>query len=104
LPESVFNRRKMGFTVPLPEWFRGGLRERAEATFFGEPGGRSGILDGSGLRRMWYEHQLGVRNHATSLWSILMFEGWVRRFLDRASPSSEARGSIRGAKPTVIEA
>ena len=54
-------------------------------------------IDTGGLRRMWYEHQLGVRDHATIFWSLLMFEKWVRRFLgaetslrpmpDRAQPT-----------------
>src|SRR5262249_44421929 len=50
LPESVLTRKKMGFTIPLPEWFRSGLRERAESAFFDDHGGASGLLDGAGLR------------------------------------------------------
>jgi asparagine synthase (glutamine-hydrolysing) len=81
LPDRVLHRKKMGFTIPLPEWFKGGLRETAEETFFSRRGGASGLIDTAGLRRMWYEHQLGIRNHATVFWSLLMFEKWVRRFL-----------------------
>ena len=81
LPESVFRREKKGFTVPLPEWFRGGLKAPAEAIFFDQPGGQSGLLSDQGLKRIWFEHQKGIRNHATSLWSVLMFEHWARRFL-----------------------
>ena len=102
LPRSIFDREKKGFTIPLPQWFRGGLKARAEDVLFARAGGRSGLLDGAGLRRMWYEHQLGVRNHATSLWSILMFELWVERFGSAATiepPSLPA-----GARPTQISA
>jgi asparagine synthase (glutamine-hydrolysing) len=97
LPPKIFDRKKMGFVLPIPEWFRGGLKERAEAVFFDRPGGRSGLIDTAGLRRMWYEHQLGVSNHATSLWSILMFERWADRFL--------ARGSrVEAASPAIAHA
>ena len=97
LPPSVLERKKMGFTIPLPEWFRSGLRGAAEDCFFATSGGASGLIDPGGLRRMWYEHQLGVRDHSTVFWSLLMFEKWVRRFLgaegalrpvpDRAQPT-----------------
>lgn len=101
LPPSVFSREKKGFTIPLPEWFRGGLKARAEATFFGDRASSSGFISTSGLRRMWYEHQLGARNHATSLWSILMFEGWARRFL--AAPSADRTVALpAGARPTQL--
>ncbi|MCA9554285.1 MAG: asparagine synthase (glutamine-hydrolyzing) [Myxococcales bacterium] len=102
LPRQILERKKMGFTIPLPEWFRGGLRARAEAAFFGQKGGYSGLLDTAGLRRMWYEHQLGISNHATVLWSTLMFEEWARRFM---SGGDLAAGAVlpRGARPTRIQ-
>jgi asparagine synthase (glutamine-hydrolysing) len=81
LPPSIFDREKKGFTIPLPQWFRGGLKRRSESTFFDQPGGMSGLLSEKGLKRMWFEHQNGLRNHATSLWSVLMFEEWAGRYL-----------------------
>jgi asparagine synthase (glutamine-hydrolysing) len=103
LPESTFARKKMGFSIPLPEWFRHGLKARAEEVYFSEPGGRSGVLDPAGLRRMWREHQLGVSNHATALWSILMFEGWARQFLTRAAPLGLTRVGGVAVAPTRVE-
>jgi asparagine synthase (glutamine-hydrolysing) len=101
LPRRILDREKKGFTIPLPAWFRGGLKERAESVFFDESGGASGLIDTAGLRRMWYEHQLGVSDHATVFWSLLMFEHWVRRFL---SPSVPAAQSVtRSVRPTRVE-
>ena len=100
LPRQILDRKKKGFTVPLPEWFRGGLRARAEDTFFGKPGGASGLLNATGLRRMWYEHQLKIRNHATSLWSILMFETWANRFMNG---NMSAPALKREIKPTRVQ-
>jgi asparagine synthase (glutamine-hydrolysing) len=90
LPKSTLSRPKMGFTIPLPEWFRTGLKDRAESAFFDQKGGASGLIDTTGLRRMWYEHQLGIRDHATVLWSLLMFEHWARRFFSDRAPPIEA--------------
>jgi asparagine synthase (glutamine-hydrolysing) len=100
LPERVFNRKKMGFVLPVPEWLRGGLKARAEEAFFGTEGGASGLLDSGGLRKMWYEHQLGISNHATVLWSLLMFELWYARFLGgRPVPPPRLP---RPARPTEV--
>ena len=92
LPPSVLQRKKMGFVVPIPEWFRGGLKESTESLLFDQPGGVTGLFDPAGLRRLWYEHQVGLRNHATELWSIVMFEHWARRFL---SSGSLLAGAVR---------
>lgn len=102
LPEHILNRQKQGFTIPLPKWFKGGLREITEATFFGTKGGYSGMLDTAGLRRMWYEHQMGISNHATVFWSTLMFELWAKRFIGAQDLSA---GAVlpRGAKPTRVQ-
>jgi len=100
LPPRVFDRKKMGFTVPVPEWLKGGLKSRAESVLFDKSGGQSGLLDGAGLRRMWYEHQLGLSNHAMSLWSALMFELWYRRFL--GSERGTSPQLPRAAKPTEV--
>lgn len=101
LPDAVFDRPKMGFSLPLQAWFRGGLKDRAQATLFDTPGGQSGLLDPAGLRRLWYEHQLGMVNHATSLWSILMFEAWFQRFLGRVRPEAPR---VQAHPTTVLEA
>jgi asparagine synthase (glutamine-hydrolysing) len=81
LARSILERKKMGFTIPLPAWFRGGLKARAESVFFDRAGGQSGLIDERGLRRVWREHQIGAADHATVLWSLLMFELWAGRFL-----------------------
>lgn len=99
LPPSILERKKMGFTIPLPDWFRGGLRARAESVFFDERNGASQLIEPAGLKRMWYEHQLGLSNHATALWSLLMFEQWARRFLTRR-PVAEARARLANVRPT----
>ncbi len=101
LPASILDRTKMGFTIPLPQWFRGELLDQTQALFFDRAGGTSGLLDTKGLRRMWYEHQVGLRNHATVFWSIAMFEHWVRRFL---GPGDVSRGQVlpRPAAPTRV--
>jgi asparagine synthase (glutamine-hydrolysing) len=104
LPSKIIDRKKMGFSVPLPEWFRGGLMKHAESVFFDTRGGKSGLIDTAGLRRMWYEHQLGVRDHATVFWSLLMFEHWAGRFLDPQYARDVQVVRARPVQPTRLHA
>ncbi len=82
LPEAVLRRGKMGFAVPLAQWFRKDLREMAHSVIFDRNGDR--LLDGSTVKRVWQEHQSGLRDRSTELWTLLMFRLWQRRFLAAA--------------------
>jgi asparagine synthase (glutamine-hydrolysing) len=103
LGRSILDRKKMGFTIPLPAWFRGGLRARAESVFFDEARLGSGLVDTKGLKKMWLEHQRGIGDHATVLWSLLMFELWARRFLAPAKPlSASPEPELRSSAPSIL--
>mgnify|MGYP002064596919 CR=1 FL=1 len=39
----------------------------------------TGIFDRQFVQRLVDEHQSGVREHSAALWSLLMFEAFVRR-------------------------
>lgn len=81
LPREVMYRRKMGFSVPLAEWFRGELKDFTQKTLFASNAGLGHFFNSGPIRRVWDVHQSGKRNYATPLWSLLMFELWYRRFM-----------------------
>ncbi len=77
VPRELIERPKKGFSIPLAQWLRGPLREWAENLlseqrlqvedyFYVEP-----------IRKIWKEHLSGKQDHATRLWSILMFQAWL---------------------------
>jgi asparagine synthase (glutamine-hydrolysing) len=79
LPESILYRKKMGFAVPLARWFRKDLKEMAcEAIFDCR---RDDLLEPSTTEKIWREHQRGVRDRSTELWTLFMFRLWQRKFL-----------------------
>ncbi|UFS69125.1 asparagine synthase (glutamine-hydrolyzing) [Geomonas sp. RF6] len=80
LPESVFNRPKQGFTVPLDCWFRSELKGLAEESLLREEA-MGEYLDRAVVRRIWEEHQDGRENHGTLLWALLMLALWHRAYL-----------------------
>ncbi len=79
LPREVLYRPKMGFSIPLAAWFRGPLRERVRDAVLGETLAATGIFDRGYLQQMVEQHQSGRRDYSASLWTVLMFEAFVRR-------------------------
>jgi asparagine synthase (glutamine-hydrolysing) len=76
---DILYRPKMGFSIPLAAWFRGPLAQRIRAVADSPQLADSGILEPAAVRRLVDEHQSGRWDHATGLWNILMFEGFLRQ-------------------------
>lgn len=74
-PDSISKRRKQGFTVPVGQWFREGLRSQFESRVFS--GGRCDEwLQRPAVEALWREHQRG-RNRSLVLWSVFVFAWWL---------------------------
>jgi asparagine synthase (glutamine-hydrolysing) len=84
LPHDVMYRPKMGFAVPLARWFRGPLATRVRASLQGERLADTGVFNPAYLKRLVDEHQSGLRDHSAPIWTLLMFDGFLRNVLDRA--------------------
>lgn len=91
LPSDVLYRPKMGFSVPLARWFRGPLRQRVRDAVLGERLEATGWFQRETLARLVDEHQSGVSDHSAPLWSLLMFEAFLRNVADRSGGRSSPR-------------
>jgi len=80
----VLYRPKMGFAVPLARWFRGPLKGRVRDSLLGSPMFDGGWLDAGTVRKLVDEHQSGVRDHSTPLWSLMMFDAFIRNSMGQA--------------------
>jgi asparagine synthase (glutamine-hydrolysing) len=79
LPREVLYRTKMGFAVPLDSWFRGSLRDHIGEVVRGRRLAECGLFNPATLSRIVGDHQSGRRDHSAILWSLLMFDGFLRQ-------------------------
>jgi asparagine synthase (glutamine-hydrolysing) len=73
LPNETIYRTKMGFSIPMAEWFRNGIRDYARG-FIVEK--EDPFLSTKFVRKIWDQHQSGVRDRSAQLWNVLMFRLW----------------------------
>ena len=79
LPHDVLYRKKMGFSVPLADWFRGPLKEMLYKGLLSEQMINCGYFDKVQLRKLIDQHVKGVRDNSAPLWSLMMFESFLRQ-------------------------
>lgn len=78
VPSTLFERPKMGFSVPLDAWLRGPLRDWAESRLSEDALRQGGILDVARTRAAWADHLAGRANRQYWLWHALMLQSWLR--------------------------
>jgi asparagine synthase (glutamine-hydrolysing) len=77
LPEDILYRRKMGFSVPLAEWWRNDLRQAFESSVLREGSFCTGLFQPSAMRRLWQDQLRGSRDNAYKLWTLFALEKWA---------------------------
>ena len=78
LPAWVFKRKKMGFAVPIGEWFRGSLRPMLRDNLFASDAFGRQHFDMQVVQRLVDEHEQQRVDHAQRLYALLMLELWWR--------------------------
>jgi asparagine synthase (glutamine-hydrolysing) len=76
LPDFVFIRRKMGFAVPLGDWFRGELRPMLRDHLFAADSFARQHFDMATVERLVEEHEQSRVDHSQRLYALLMLELW----------------------------
>ena len=77
LPRELFDRPKMGFSVPLERWLRGPLREWAEGLVSHDAVARVGLLAPGAVDRVWRDFLAGHSTHVLPIWAILHLQAWA---------------------------
>ena len=87
LPETILQRKKVGFDIPAHEWMRGALREMLldtmqEGLAENKSLFRTGVIQE--LVRLHLERRLNVGYH---LWGLLLLFLWMKKWRIQAAPS-----------------
>lgn len=79
LPEDILYRQKMGFRVPLADWFRGELKHYVRERLLSDIIKECGLFNMETIKQWLDEHQSGKMDHSTALWTLLMFNAFLQQ-------------------------
>ena len=92
LPERILTRPKVGFRVPVNEWFRTSWRGFLVDTLTATSSLTMATLPASFVRAVLADHIEGRRNHEKLLWTLLTLELFQREYrLDAADGQIHGR-------------
>ena len=80
IPERILKRPKVGFRVPVNQWFRNGMRSFLGDHLQGASSLTRDYYDPQVLDRMLADHLGGRQNNEKLLWSLLNLEIWHRQY------------------------
>jgi len=80
IPASILDRPKVGFRVPVNQWFRTQMRDYLVEHLQGSESKTRAYYDPQVLDRVVGDHLEGRQNHEKLLWSLLNLEIWHRHY------------------------
>jgi len=79
LPQPILRRKKRGFAVNVvDDWFRGAMGNKVEEILLDASSRISEYLRPSAVREMLQQHQSGQSDNHKILFSLVVFEHWIR--------------------------
>jgi asparagine synthase (glutamine-hydrolysing) len=78
VPHENLYRTKQGFATSLAPQFRGLGAERVRKRLMGAHFRDSGLFDVPTVARLLEQHASSAFDHNQAIWSLLMFEGWLK--------------------------
>ena len=91
LPASILKRKKRGFAVNVvDDWFRSSLHGDLSDALLDNRSSLFDLLDPNAVRQLLNTHQAGKQDNHKVLFSLVMFEQWLRR-VGSKNGMSEAR-------------
>ncbi|EAR11145.1 asparagine synthase (glutamine-hydrolyzing) [Reinekea blandensis] len=91
VPERLFDRPKMGFTVPISDWINGALSRDVYFYLNGKNLDAVGVLDQNAVSFMLKESKRGNAFYDNAIWSAYVFQKWM---ISRGLSFSELKKEI----------
>ena len=92
LPASVIDRPKMGFGIPIDDWFKGELQTMARDTLLSRRARERGLFNPAKVEALITDHASGQESHGYRLWALLCLELWFCEMVDAQPPPSAGPG------------
>jgi asparagine synthase (glutamine-hydrolysing) len=90
VPRAMFERPKMGFSIPVRDWLTGPLRGWAEDLISPDRLARMGLLDPVAVGAAWRELNAGRGGNGFGMWGILQLIAWWEQWRPTSSESMAA--------------
>jgi asparagine synthase (glutamine-hydrolysing) len=81
LPSTTLTRKKVGFGLPVDDWFRGELADFSRDTLLSKTATSRHLFEKKTIEQILNEHQSGI-NHGIRIWALLTLELWFREYFD----------------------
>jgi asparagine synthase (glutamine-hydrolysing) len=97
LPDSIINRRKHGFAVPIGELIRGVLRDRVGDTLRSRSNPAAAWFDRDFIDNLLAQHVSGRHDHGKKLWALFILYTVARQPSPAITGAEPASGLLRVA-------
>ena len=88
LPETIVDRRKVGFRVPLDAWFRSGLAAYMRDVLLSRNSFVGSLFDRREIERLVASHLTGRRDEELRIWTLLCLETWHDVFFNQRATTA----------------
>ncbi len=78
VPDQIIHRKKMGFGIPVNEWFRGELKDYLQDIIMGNNSFVCSIFKKDKLEDYFKSHLEKERNLGNNFWNLLTLELWFK--------------------------
>lgn len=94
VPHALFDRPKMGFSVPIDQWLRGPLREWAGDMLGGKDFQWLIPIPPADIGRLWNDYLNSRSTSASEIWALVMLSAWAASVSSRLAPDSTHADSL----------
>lgn len=101
IPPSLRSRGKMGFCVPLDQWFRGDSLPFIRETLLSGDAFVASYFRRSAIERLLAEHVSGDWNHGDRIWSLLFLERWHQMYIQSAPPVTPPAADVTARRAST---
>ncbi len=82
IPDSILNRKKQGFRLPIETWLKNDLKGYAHSLILGRKFHERGLFNRKFVEKIWNDFQQGRHDYAHHLWLLLILEVWFQKYID----------------------